>query len=382
MKIMIMAGTRPEAIKVAPVVSCLKATNNADIVLCNAGQHKEMIRQAFADFSLEPDIVLDVMLQGQTLAGLNSRLFAAIDPVLDQEKPDWVLVQGDTNTVMVGALCAFYRNIRVGHIEAGLRTYNRRSPFPEEVNRQIVTRVADLHFAPTQVAVDNLLRDGIDAGNIILTGNTVIDSLLAIHKQVATDRGLLLPEARDLLASGKRMILITGHRRENFGESFKNMCGAMADIAGRNPDAFILYPVHLNPNVQDVVFGILNGRERVLLTTPMAYRQFVAHIGAAHIILTDSGGIQEEAPALNKPVLVMRDTTERPEGVEAGVALLVGTGRDAIVREVERLLNDSGHYRKMAAAANPYGDGHAAERIANAILSRNAETRIKGENRQ
>lgn len=381
MKILVMAGTRPEAIKVAPVVSCLKAENDCEVVLCNTGQHKEMSRQAFADFSMAPDIELDVMILEQTLAGLNSRLFAAIDPVLERERPDWVLVQGDTMTAMAGALCAFYRNIRVGHIEAGLRTYNRHSPFPEEVNRQIVTRVADLHFAPTQAAADNLLRDGVARRDVVLTGNTVIDALVAIHEQVADDPTRLLPEVEDLLSSGKRMILVTGHRRENFGEAFGNMCGAMAEIVRRNPDAFILYPVHLNPNVRQKAFELLGDGERILLTNPMAYRQFAAHLGAAHLVLTDSGGIQEEAPALGKPVLVMRDTTERPEGVAAGVALLVGTDKEAIVAEVERLLHDDALRLKMATAANPYGDGRASRRIADALLAREAETRRGGRGR-
>lgn len=373
MKIMILAGTRPEVIKLAPVVFRLRERVGVRVRLCVTGQHNELLEQALDEFRLEPDIRLDVMAPGQTLAGLASRLFAAVDPVLRREAPDWVLVQGDTMTATAGALCAFYRGLRVGHVEAGLRTHDRRAPFPEEANRQIVSRVADLHFAPTPAAVDNLLREGIDSRDIVLSSNTSIDALFSVRDGLAAGHDPLLPEVRTLLASGKRLLLATCHRREHFGDALAGICDALADIARRNPDVFIFFPVHPNPAVREAVFGRLDGQERVLLADPMPYRRFVAHLDAAHLVLTDSGGVQEEAPALAKPVLVMRDATERSEGIAAGAARLVGTDRRVIVREAERLLRDPAHYQAMALRRTPYGDGRAAERIAQALLARRTE---------
>lgn len=370
MKVLVLAGTRPEAIKLAPVMRELHRRDGLRAVLCNTGQHREMIRQAFDDFGIKPDVEFAVMTQGQTLAELSARLFAAIDAVLHEQMPDWVLVQGDTATAMVGAMCAFYRNIRVGHIEAGLRSFNRRAPFPEEVNRQAIGRVADLHFAATKAACANLIREGVDIDSIILTGNTVIDALYWMRDSIRGDeKELLDTRVTSALDAGRRVILVTGHRRENFGEGFRDICRAVRNLADTREDVLFYYPVHLNPNVQKPVTDILGGHPRILLAQPLAYREFIAHLQASCLVLTDSGGIQEEAPALGKPVLVMRDVTERPEGVKAGVARLVGPHATAIVHHVSELLDDAETYRRMARAANPYGDGHASERIADAIMN-------------
>jgi UDP-N-acetylglucosamine 2-epimerase len=366
-KVIVLVGTRPEAIKVAPVVIELKKRKDISALLYSSGQHKEMLAQVLADFNLEPDRDFHLMQPGQSLSSLSAQVFTALDPVLEREKPDWLLVQGDTTTVMIGALCAFYRNVRIGHIEAGLRTFSRRSPFPEEVNRQIVGRVADRHFAPTRQSVDNLLREGVEKKDIFLTGNTVIDALRHMREKVRNRPKLVDRTVRGLLEAGKRMILVTGHRRENFGEGFVHMCQAMLRLVQRHEDIFLVYPVHLNPNVQEPVRRYLGDHERILLRDPMNYQRFVAHLDAATLVLTDSGGIQEEAPALGKPVLVMRDVTERMEGVEAGVAALVGTKQEVIVEEVSRLLSDPSAYRRMARASNPYGDGQAAKYIVEAL---------------
>jgi len=368
MKVLVLAGTRPEAVKVAPVVLELRRHKELTTLLCNTGQHREMIRQAFDDFGITPDMELAVMEPGQTLAALSARLFAAVDSVLREQEPDWVLVQGDTTTAMVGAMCAFYRHIRVGHIEAGLRSFNRQAPFPEEVNRQAIGRVADLHFAATKAACANLIREGVDVDDIVLTGNTVIDALHWMRDSIrGKEKELLDARVAGALEEGRRVILVTGHRRENFGEGFREICRAVRTLADTREDVLFCYPVHLNPNVQGPVTDILGGHPRILLVPPLAYRAFVAHLQASYLVLTDSGGIQEEAPALGKPVLVMRDVTERPEGVKAGVARLVGPHAAEIVRQTSRLLDDADAYRRMARATNPYGDGHAAERIADAI---------------
>jgi UDP-N-acetylglucosamine 2-epimerase len=367
MKVIVLVGTRPEAIKVAPVVMALRERKEISTLLCSSGQHREMLTQVLADFSLEPDLDFQIMRPGQTLSSLSAHVFMALDPVLEREKPDWLLVQGDTSTVMIGALCAFYRDVRIGHIEAGLRTFSRRSPFPEEINRQIVGRLADRHFAPTRQSVDNLLREGVAEEDIFLTGNTGIDALRYMREQVQNRPDLLDPAVSGLLEAGRRMVLVTGHRRENFGEGFVHMCQAMLRLVQRHEDIFLVYPVHLNPNVQRPVRQYLDGHGRILLLAPMDYKRFVAHLDAATLILTDSGGIQEEAPALGKPVLVMRDVTERMEGVEAGVAALVGTKQEVIVEEVSRLLSDQTAYRRMARASNPYGDGRAARYIVEAL---------------
>ncbi len=373
MKVMIIAGTRPEAIKVAPVVMEFRKHKEIETVLCNSGQHREMIEQTFRDFGLIPDITLEIMQPGQTLAGLTSRLFNGIDKVLESEKPDWILVQGDTTTVMVSAMCAFYRNIKIGHIEAGLRTFDKRAPFPEEVNRQIVTRVADMHFAPTRYSYANLIKEGVDPNCAFVTGNTVIDALYWTRDFLKDNPEYLCPEVRKVLDEGKRVILVTGHRRENFGKSFEEICKAILNLADTFNECVFVYPVHLNPNVQEPVRKMLGGHERIMLLPPQPYLSFQSILNASYLVLTDSGGIQEEAPALGKPVLVMRDVTERPEGVKTGCAKLVGPHAETIIKGVSLLLSNPEEYRKMANSQNPYGHGHSAERIYSAIMRENNE---------
>ncbi|QDS97522.1 non-hydrolyzing UDP-N-acetylglucosamine 2-epimerase [Adhaeretor mobilis] len=367
-QVAVFIGTRPEAIKMAPVVATLNAAEGIQPVVVNAGQHREMIRQVIELFGIPVDVDLDVMVKDQTLAGLTSRLVTRIDETLSEIKPDLVLVQGDTTTVLCAALASFYNKIPIGHVEAGLRTGNMQSPFPEEANRRLVSPLADLHFAPTDTARDALLAERIPAERILVTGNTVIDALLM---EVARQEQ---PEVADSLAAelaeivgesliGREMILITGHRRENIGEGFLQICHAIRELATRRPDALLVYPVHLNPRVKDVVHKQLADLANVRLIAPQPYTQFVALARASRLILTDSGGVQEEAPSLGKPVLVMRDTTERPEGVEAGAVRLVGPNADRIVSEAMTLLTDEATHQAMARTANPYGDGQAAERI-------------------
>ncbi|PSH02639.1 MAG: UDP-N-acetylglucosamine 2-epimerase (non-hydrolyzing) [Acidobacteria bacterium] len=369
-KILVLAGTRPEVIKVAAVLRELHRRNDIETCFCSTGQHREMLAQALEAFGLTTDRDLDIMQANQSLGQLTSMLFTRMDTLLEQEHPDWVFVQGDTTSVMVTALCAFYRQIKVGHIEAGLRSYNRFAPFPEEVNRRVVSVTADLHFAPTEQARQALLREGVADSDVVVTGNTVIDALQWVRDEVAGDVGLLPEAVRDALAAGQRIILVTGHRRESLGQGMNNICQALRRIADQRPDLFLVYPVHLNPHVRETVMPLLSGHPRIALLEPMAYRPFVALLNVCYLALTDSGGIQEEAPALNKPVLVMRNTTERPEGVEAGAARLVGTSVDGIVNGVALLLDDATVYAGMAQAPNPYGDGKAAKRIVGAVCAR------------
>ncbi len=368
MRILTFAGTRPEAIKVAPVVKALQHTPNCENLLVSSGQHHEMLYQAFADFQLTPDIDLKVMQPNQTLASLSAKLFETVDKLLEKEKPQWVLVQGDTTTVMVTALCAFYRGIKVGHIEAGLRSFRLDAPFPEELNRRVAGIVANRHFAPTNTAKENLLREHVMEKDILVTGNTVIDALLWMREFGGATVDILPDQIREQLAKNKRLLLVTGHRRENFGQGFLEICQALKDIAQQHEDLCIVYPVHLNPNVSEPVNRILQGQSNIMLIPPLQYKAFIALMNASTLILTDSGGVQEEAPALGKPVLVMREITERPEGVEAGTAKLVGAHAKNIVKEVHTLLTDSTAYTQMAQAVNPYGDGKAAQRIVNALL--------------
>lgn len=368
MKIVVIAGTRPEAVKVAPIVKELKKHPEIDTVLLNSGQHKQMIEDTFADFQLVPDISLNVMTEGQTLSTLSSKLFAEIDKVFEQEKPDWVIVQGDTTTVMVSALCAFYRNIKVAHVEAGLRSFDKNAPFPEEINRQIVTRVAELHFAPTRNSYANLIREGIDPDYAFVTGNTVIDALLWVKNYLEDKPEYLNETVRASINDNKRIVLITGHRRENFGRGFEEICMAIKELASHYEDCLFVYPVHLNPNVQKPVKKYLSDQSNILLLPPQSYLYFQALLNVSYLVLTDSGGIQEEAPALGKPVLVMRDVTERPEGVKTGCAKLVGARADSIIEGVSELLDDQSLYQRMAKAQNPYGHGHSSERIVEAIL--------------
>ena len=368
MKIIVIAGTRPEAVKLAPVVMELRRHPEITTLLCNSGQHQQMIDDTFADFKIVPDISLNVMSHGQSLAVLTSKLYVAIDEVFEKEKPDWVIVQGDTTTVMVGAMCAFYRHIKVAHIEAGLRSYDKFAPFPEEVNRQIVTRVADLHFAPTRLSYANRIKEGIPPEQVFVTGNTVIDALLWVRDFVKGKNDFLHIDVQKALEQGKKIILITGHRRENLGDGLVDICNAIKELSYKYMDCLFVYPVHLNPLVQRTVRSILSNHARVLLLPPLSYLHFQALLNASYLVLTDSGGIQEEAPALSKPVLVMRDVTERPEGVQTGCAKLVGSDSSAIVKGVSELLDNHDAYIKMKNAKNPYGHGHSSERIVRAIM--------------
>jgi len=362
-RITVVLGTRPEAIKLCPVIDELRALPAADTRVCLTAQHRTMVDAVLQDFGVQPDTDLDLMTPDQTLAALTSRLITGLDRVFAETRPDLVLVQGDTTTALAAALAAYYHRIAVGHVEAGLRTGDKYAPFPEEMNRSLVAPIADYHFAPTRRARQNLLDEGVPAGRIYLTGNTVIDALLRI-RDLNRRRPPELPADLEAALEGRRMILVTGHRRESFGERLEQVCRALRDLAERHPDVAIVYAVHLNPNVQAPVRKILGEVERIHLLPPQDYRRFVWLMDRCHLVLTDSGGVQEEAPALGKPVLVTRETTERPEGAEAGNARLVGCHRETILAEASRLLDDQDAYRTMATARNPYGDGRAAERIA------------------
>jgi UDP-N-acetylglucosamine 2-epimerase (non-hydrolysing) len=367
--ILLFMGTRPEAIKLAPVVAALRSAPDFECTVVATGQHKEMFRQVADQFGFVIDADLDVMRPNQTLAGLTARLMEGIDGWLEKMHPDMALVQGDTTTVLVSALACFYRRIPIGHVEAGLRTGNIWSPFPEEANRKLATPLVSLHFAPTSSAREALLREGVPDETIVVTGNTVIDALLtevALQENDERVRASIDGELQRLLGedwSRVPFVLITGHRRENFGEGIEQICEAIQTLAKRFPDHRFVYPVHLNPNVVVHVHRLLGNLPNVHLIEPQGYRSFVRLMSRCRLVLTDSGGVQEEGPSLGKPVLVMRDTTERPEGVAAGTALLTGPKAPAIVENATRLLTDADAYRAMATAKNPYGDGHAAERI-------------------
>ena len=376
MKISVIFGTRPEAIKLAPVILALRSDPRFQCRVCITAQHREMLDQVLDVFQIVPDTDLNLMRPNQTLSSLTASAITALDEYLVAEKPDLILVQGDTTTVFVASLAAFYHHIPVGHVEAGLRTGNREAPWPEEANRVLTTDLATLHFVPTALSRENLLREGIPSEPIYVTGNTVIDALFFTVKKVHSAE-LEIPglnsEIMDL-SSRQPLVLITGHRRESFGDKLRSICRAVADLAASFPNAQFVYPVHLNPNVRAAVSDILidgttgvTRRSNIHLIEPMAYLPFVALMERATLILTDSGGIQEEAPSLGKPVLVTRDTTERPEALSAGTAKLVGANRERIVTEVTRLLTDSSYYGAMSHAHNPYGDGKATERILEAI---------------
>lgn len=364
----IFIGTRPEAIKMAPVIKALEKAEGLRPVVISTGQHREMLQQVIDLFGITVDRSLDVMQPNQTLAGLSSRLLTAIDEALDEIKPDMALVQGDTTTVLMASLACFYRRIPIGHVEAGLRTGNIWSPFPEEVNRKLASSLMRIHFAPTQGSASNLLREGVDPTTIHVTGNTVIDALFmeverqkqpAIQAEIRGRLDALLGTAWH----DAPYVLITGHRRENFGGGFDQICEALATLADRFPDHLFIYPVHLNPNVQKPVYERLGNRRNIQLIPPQPYSEFVALMAASRVILTDSGGVQEEAPSLGKPVLVMRDTTERPEAVASGTVELVGAQSERIIDRASALLVDDSLYRRMSEAINPYGDGEASSRI-------------------
>jgi UDP-N-acetylglucosamine 2-epimerase (non-hydrolysing) len=373
-RVALFVGTRPEAIKMAPVYHALRAAEDFEPILVSTGQHREMLDQVLELFEMRVAHELSVMRPDQSLAGLTSRLIDGIDGLLASEGPDLALAQGDTTTVLASALCCFYRHVPFGHVEAGLRTHDLAAPFPEEANRVLASRLTHWHFAPTEFGRNNLLNEGVGDSSIIVTGNTVIDALhweVARQKrpEVASQISQRLSEVLGADYQRYPMVLITGHRRENFGEGFREICDALADLAQRFVGHRFVYPVHLNPNVQRPVFDRLAGHENVQLIEPQPYSTFVALMNQSELLLTDSGGVQEEAPSLGKPVLVMRESTERPEGVEAGTVKLVGARRQAIVAEVAKLLSDEAAYGAMARAENPYGDGKAAARIVQGLRS-------------
>lgn len=366
--IMLFMGTRPEAIKLAPVVRALLESGDFEPIVVSTGQHREMLDQVVQLFGIPVHHELNVMVPNQTLAGLTSRLIAGIDDLLAARSPKMVVVQGDTTTVLAAGLASFYRDIPIAHVEAGLRTGNMRSPFPEELNRVAVSKMARLHFAPTTTSAAALLGEGVSASTVTVTGNTVIDALRLEVERQRTSSSRLAEEASiaELLGfpyKERRFVLITGHRRESFGGGFEQICEAIADLADRFPGVEYVYPVHLNPNVQAPVRRLLSNRANVRLVAPQAYDRFVALMAASTVVLTDSGGVQEEAPGLGRPVIVMRDTTERPEGVAAGTVKLVGADRARIVEAVSTLLTDDEAYSAMSQAINPYGDGYASGRI-------------------
>jgi UDP-N-acetylglucosamine 2-epimerase (non-hydrolysing) len=365
LRILSVIGTRPEAVKMAPVIQRLRQTPGIESIVCATAQHRQMLDQVLNLFDITPDFDLNLMKPNQTLAGITAALFTNLDPVLREVRPHWVLAQGDTTTVMATAMLAYYNRIRFGHVEAGLRTGDKFQPFPEEVNRMVAGVVADLHFAPTQWSRQNLLRENVPTEKIIITGNPVIDAL----RQVAEKP--IPPQVEQFLkkVGGRKIILVTAHRRENFGKPLENICAALKILAKNYRDEIqIVYPVHLNPNVQEIVQPALDNIPNITLLPPLDYLPMVQMIKHATLVLTDSGGIQEEAPGFGVPVLVLRATTERPEGIQAGTVRLVGTETMDIIEQAQRLLEDQHEYTKMAQSANPYGDGKASERIIRAIL--------------
>lgn len=364
MKVLVVFGTRPEAIKMAPLVQMLQRDKELKCRVAVTAQHREMLDQVLRLFDIRPDHDLDIMQAGQTLFDITGRALAGLQPVLEYEKPDLVLVHGDTTTTFVAALAAYYQQIPVGHVEAGLRTGNRYSPFPEEMNRRLAGALAQWHFAPTAGARGNLLREGVDPEHIFVTGNTVIDALLATVRQ---DYRFGEPLLDSMDFERHRVLLVTTHRRENLGDPMREIYLALRDVLEKHHDVRVIFPVHKNPAVRRVVEEVLGDSERVHLLEPVDYEPFVNLMSRCHLVLTDSGGMQEEAPSLGKPVLVLRGTTERPEAVEAGTVRLVGTGRAAVREETDRLLADRSHYRSMAEAVNPYGDGRACSRILQAV---------------
>lgn len=380
-RVMLVFGTRPEAIKMAPLVQEFrKHPDQYETLVCVTGQHREMLDQVLNIFGIVPNYDLNIMKPGQDLYDVTARILSGMRDILTRTQPDVLLVHGDTTTSMAVALAAFYQQIPVGHVEAGLRTHNIYSPWPEEMNRQITGRIATYHFSPTPLSRENLLREGIDKSRILVTGNTVIDALYAVVNKMKDDVPLQLSLEKELKAAGydtgrlvteegRRLVLITGHRRENFGDGFLHICRAIKMLSEKYPDVDFVYPMHLNPNVRKPIKDIFgeNCQSNLFFIEPLEYLSFVYLMEKSHIVLTDSGGIQEEAPGLGKPVLVMRDTTERPEALEAGTVKLVGTDYDKIVSEVSSLLDDAQYYEKMSQAVNPYGDGKACERIVNSF---------------
>ncbi|WP_099332742.1 non-hydrolyzing UDP-N-acetylglucosamine 2-epimerase [Actinomyces minihominis] len=369
-KVLFVFGTRPEAIKMAPMIRELKGRpEEFEVSVCVTGQHREMLYQVLDFFSIKPDFDLEVMKPNQSLFGVTSSILVGLEPVLDQVSPDVVLVQGDTTSVLVGALGAFYKKIKVGHLEAGLRSGDLFSPFPEEGNRLLATRLTDFHFTPTPQASDNLLAEGVDASKIHMVGNTVIDALFWAVDILKDQGGNPLEDLLPTLDWSRRIVLVTGHRRESFGDGFQQMCAAISRLATDNPNVEFIYPVHLNPNVQKPVEKYLSGQPNIHLIAPLDYPRLIWLMERSYFVLTDSGGIQEEAPSLGKPVLVMRNVTERMEGVTAGTARLVGTNEQAIYEAAQTLLHDAESYDAMAHAVNPYGDGTASRQMADILAT-------------
>jgi UDP-N-acetylglucosamine 2-epimerase (non-hydrolysing) len=367
MKILFIFGTRPEAIKMAPVIELMAHQPEVfDLRVCVTAQHRQMLDQVLGLFNIEPDYDLNLMQEGQTLSEITSEALSALTSAVLREQPDWVVVQGDTTTAMAAGMVAYYHQVKLAHIEAGLRTYDKFQPFPEEINRRIITDVADMHFAPTQRAKENLLAEGVNGKIVHVTGNTVIDALLwVLQLEYRFNSGALARIPFD-----KRVILVTAHRRENFGRPLKDICHAIKMIVGDySGSVHVVYPVHLNPNIWKPVHSLLGDVPNVTLLKPLDYLSFVQLMSRSYLVMSDSGGLQEEAPSLNKPILVLRNLSERPEGIEAGTAKIVGTDSDCIVREVRHLLDNQQAYDEMANALSPYGDGHAAERICDALLA-------------
>ena len=367
-KVLIIFGTRPEAIKLCPLVTALRSnphTSHLQTLVCVTAQHRQMLDQVLGAFDITPDFDLDMMKPGQTLAGLTSRLLSGLEPVFVEHAPALAIVQGDTTTTLAGSLAAFYARVPIAHVEAGLRTFDLQAPFPEEMNRVLTGRLASLHFAATDWAAENLLREGVPKDIIQVTGNTGIDAVLAIRNSIEEGRfsGLSLP-----IDPTRKLILVTAHRRESFGEGFIRICQALADLAAR-PDVQIIWPVHPNPNVQSAVDSLLRGKSNIMLIEPLDYLPFVDLMRRAYLLITDSGGVQEEGPSLGKPILVLRDKTERPEAVHAGTVKLVGTDRSRIVSEAAALLDNSQEYERMSRLHNPYGDGKACGRIAERVAT-------------
>ena len=363
-KVMSIFGTRPEAIKMAPLVKELERREEIASIVCVTAQHREMLDQVLDTFAIQPDYDLNIMKQGQTLSDITTAALLGLEAVIKEAKPDLILVHGDTTTTFAGALAAFYQQVAIGHVEAGLRTDNKYSPYPEEMNRQMVDRLTDMFFAPTGLSRENLLRENVSPEKIYVTGNTVIDAMATTVREDYTH-----PEL-NWIGEKERLILLTAHRRENLGQPMRNIFRGVRRVVEEFPDVKVLYPIHRNPAVRQVAHEIFDGCERIRLIEPLEVFDCHNFENRAHLILTDSGGIQEEAPSLGKPVLVLRDTTERPEGIDAGTLKLVGTDEEAIYRETCRLLTDEEEYRRMSRASNPYGDGHASERIAEAIIGK------------
>ena len=361
-KVMSIFGTRPEAIKMAPLVKELERRKEIESIVCVTAQHREMLDQVLNTFDIKPDYDLNIMKQGQSLADVTTRALVGLEEVIKEVKPDIVLVHGDTTTTFAGALAAFYNQVAIGHVEAGLRTYDKYSPYPEEMNRQMVDKLSDMYFAPTEISKDNLLKENIDESKIYITGNTAIDAM-----STTVDENYTHPEL-DWINAGERMILLTAHRRENLGEPMRHIFRAIKRVVDEFSDVKVIYPIHMNPKVREVANEVFGDADRVKLIEPLEVFDFHNFQNKSYIILTDSGGIQEEAPSLGKPVLVLRDTTERPEGIKAGTLKLVGTDEDVIYEETKKLLLDKKEYEKMSKASNPYGDGHASERIVDAII--------------